>query len=194
MSRWSEKLGNSVHFAIEEIPEETFLESFFENRAFIPENEEERKEFEDFSFVSSALALAVYTALADGEVSEKEEEQIVKEIMIQIQQHYYEYEELAAGFGSSDEKIVTSLYDIYKKEILTKVFDLQKTIALINKFYGKNPYKKFYLIRLCYLVAFTDSLNNNQELNRVTELARQLHVDVEEKDRIRNEVMAKLKK
>lgn len=193
MPRWSEKLGNSVNFAIEEVPEDTFLKNFFEDRAFVPRNEEEKREFNDFSFVATAMALAVYIALTDEEVSDSEKEQIVKEMIFQVEQYHHEYETLSEEFGNNDKEIVNALFKNFKKEIENGIFDLEYSLRLINKFYEKNPYKKYYLLRLCYKVAFTESKNVAKELDRVDKLAAKLKVADEERQRIRKEIKKEFK-
>ncbi len=194
MKRWSEKLGVSVNFALENVKEDTFLENFFTNRAYIPQTEEDKKEFQDFSFVSSAMALAIFVAAADGDINELEEERIVKEMLFQLEQYHKEYEVLSEKFSASDKIIITSLFEKFKSEILSEVFDIKTVINLINKIYALNPYKKNYLLRLSYIVAFTDSRDTNAEMKRVDEIAGLLQVDSKEQERIKKETLIEVQR
>ncbi len=187
MARWSEKLGNSVNFAIEKVDHDTFLESFLKDRSFQPANEQERKEFEDFSFVSAAMALAVYIASKDEKISHQEKEAIIDELLYQIEYSFKEYELLAEEFGVRDKRLVNMLYESYKNKITAGKYNVDNDIALLNKYYENNPYKKNYLIRLCYIVAFTESRNVDKELEMTGKLAGKLKVPKEEELRLRKE-------
>ncbi|MBW6516543.1 MAG: TerB family tellurite resistance protein [Candidatus Cloacimonetes bacterium] len=193
MPRWSKYLGNSVNFAVEKTPKEGFLENFFETRTFEPRNEQEQKEYDDFSFISTALSLTVYVSLADEEVTLKEKERIISEMIFQIEQHPYEYACLSEKFGSNDKEIVNSLFEKFKDEILSENFDLDNNIRIINMIYQNNPYKKYFLLRLCYIIGFTDSKDINRELEVINQIAHKLHIPDVERDRIKKEVMKEYK-
>lgn len=194
MARWSEKLGNSINFAIETVPEVTFLESFYRKESFVPDTKEEIREFDDFSFVSCAMALSVYIALADESISGPEKHQILSEMLFQIEHFHYEYEVHSERFGNADKEIINSLYEKYKEEILTGVFELNELIGLVNKLYHDNPKKKKYLLRLCYMVAYTESVDINKQLDQVDQIAVMLKVEEADRDTIKEEVQAEIEK
>lgn len=193
MSRWSKYLGNSVNFAVEKTEEEGFLENFFEKRTFVPRNKQEMQEYEDFSFVSTALSLTVYIALADKEVSEQERERIFSEMIYQLEQHRNEYSELSEKFGSADKEIVATLFKKFKDEIESGNYDLDNNIRIINMIYDKNPYKKNFLLRLAYIVSLTDTKDKNKGLEATKKIADKLKIDQDERDRIKKEVISEYK-
>ncbi len=193
MSRWSKYIGNSVNFAVEKTKDEGFLESFFESRTFEPKNEQEAKEYEDFCFVSSALSLAVYVSLGDQEVSEKEKERIVNEMIYQLEQRQHEHSALSEKFGSADKEIINTLFERFKDEIQSDNYDLDNNLRIINMVYRKNPYKRYFLLRLCFMIGYTDSRNIDQKLKIINNIAKKLHIDDRERERIKKEVATEYK-
>ncbi len=193
MPRWSKYLGNSINFAVEKTKDEGFLENFFEKRTFEPRNEQEMKEYEDFSFVTSALSLAVYVALADEEVSKEEKERIISEMIFQMEQYHHEYKTLAEKFGNSDKEIINSLFEKFQDEVTSGRYDLDNNIRIINMIYNSNYYKKYFLLRLCYIIGYTESKNREKELEIINNLAEKLRIDQKERERIRKEVVSQYK-
>ena len=193
MPRWSKYLGNSVNFAVEKTKEEGFLENFFETRTFQPRDEQEMKEYEDFSFVTTALSMAVYVSLADKEISDKEKERILSEMIFQLDQHRHEYTELSEKFGSADREIINTLFEKFKDETLSGNYDLDNNIRIINMIYENNPYKRNFLLRLCYIVGFTDSKDKAKQLEAVEQIAKKLEIEYSERERIKKEVIAEYK-
>jgi|SRR5690554_6656698 uncharacterized tellurite resistance protein B-like protein len=194
MSRWSKYIGNSVNFAVDKAKDEGFLESFFESRAFEPKNEQEAKEYEDFCFVSSALSLAVYVSLADQEVSEEEKERIVTEMIYQLEQRQHEHLALSEKFGNADREIVNTLFEKFKDEIQSGNYDQDNNLRIINMVYRNNPYKRYFLLRLCFMIGYADSRNIEKKLNIINKIAKKLSIDDREKERIRQEVAAEYKR
>lgn len=194
MERWSKKIGNSVHFALDEVSDKTFLESFFQNRAFVPENEQEQKEFDDFSFISSATALAVYIAAADEDISSSEKDSILEEIFYQIKHNSKEYELISKELDATDKSLVAELFGKYKKEIEDGVFDLDTVVNHINKFFENNPYKRHYLIRFCYVIAYTESRNIEKEIARTDKLAVKLRINPQDTQRLKEEARIQVHK
>jgi hypothetical protein len=188
MPRWSKKLGNSVNFAIQKTRKDGFLEDFYEKRVFEPENEQEQREFEEFSFVSSSMALAVYVALGDGDISKQEKDNIIKELVFQLEHRYDEFTELSEEMGSNDKEIINSLFEKFKDDMQSGSLEIDNTVRVINMIFENNPYKKNYLLRLCYMVGFSDLKENEQKNARIKEIARKMEIDQEEIDRIRKEV------
>jgi uncharacterized tellurite resistance protein B-like protein len=188
MPRWSKKLGNSVNFAIEKTRKDGFLEDFYEKRVFEPENEQEQREYEEFSFVTSSMALAVYVALGDGDISKQEKENIIKELVFQLEHRYEEFTELSEEMGSNDREIINSLFEKLRDDMQSGNQDIDNTVRVINMIYENNPYKRNYLLRLCYMVGFSDANENEQKNERIKEIAHKMQIEQEDIDRIRKEV------
>ena len=193
MARWSKSLGNSVNFAAEKLSDKSFLENFFEKRVFVPSNEEEQREFNDFCFVTSAMSLAIYVSLADGESSPAEKKRIIDEMIIQLDQRVQEYEELSENFGSTDKIIINNLYEKIEKEVESGLFNLDDVTRVVNMIYGKNPFKRYYLLRLCYIVGYADRTQNMPTLKAIDEIAEKLNIEKSEQNRIRLEVLTDYK-
>ncbi|MGC9336793.1 MAG: TerB family tellurite resistance protein [Candidatus Cloacimonadia bacterium] len=188
MARWSRALEGSIYRVAEEEKERHFLKSFFENRAFIPKTEQEKKEFDDFSFVSSAMSLLVYIARVDGEISGIERETIMKELLYQFEQRPFEYKVLAEKFAANDREILNKLFHKFEDELERNICNLDEIIRIINMIYQNNPYKRYFLIRLCYYVAFADRKFSYEEIEAIKKLAKKLDIDEQERLRIEKEV------
>ncbi|MDO9577313.1 MAG: hypothetical protein Q7J16_05470 [Candidatus Cloacimonadales bacterium] len=70
-----------------------YLDIFFQPKNYIPQNEQEKKEFDEFSLVTSSMALLLYIASADNVIKIEEREQIIaarlkisKEELMRIEQ------------------------------------------------------------------------------------------------------------
>lgn len=187
MPRWSEKLGNSVNFAVEKVNEDTFLENFHKDRSFHPATEQEQREFDDFSFVSAAMALAVYIASKDDKISAEEEKIIIDELLYQIEINSKDYELIAEEFGIRDKRLIDMLYRSYKNKVDAGQYNVDKDITLLNKYYENNPYKKNYLARVCYIVAFTESGNIGLEVRATDGLCQKLKIPDSERERLKKE-------
>lgn len=188
MARWSKSLGNSVNFAAEKMSGDGFLKDFFEKRIFVPSNEEEQREYDEFCFVSSAMSLAVYVSLADGETTPSEKERIVTEMILQLAQRRHEYEELSGEYGSSDKVIIDSLFERIREEMLAGTYKLDEVIRVINMLFERNPFKKNYLLRLSYIVGYADKTLNESTRKTIEDIAQRLGIEESERERIRKEV------
>ncbi|MFA5498774.1 MAG: TerB family tellurite resistance protein [Candidatus Cloacimonadia bacterium] len=188
MARWSKSLGNSVNFAAEKLSDKNFLEDFYEKRVFVPSNDQERKEYNDFCFVSSAMYLAIYVSLADGESSPQEKKRLVDEMIIQLGQRSYEYEELSENFGTSDREIIDTIFNKIEEEIKAGKFHLDEIVRVVNMIYGKNPFKRNYLLRLSYIVGYADKVLNEPTQKAIELIADKLKIEQSERDRIQSEV------
>lgn len=184
MPRWSKSLGNSVNFAVEKVEKDNFLKNFFERRTFVPESEEEINEFEDFSFITSAIALLVYLAKSDGEFTQPEKKRILDELIFQLEQYPHEYAVLSERFGTSDREIVEKLIRVFEQEIDDNRFHIDEQLETINLIYQNNPYKRFFLVRLCYYLLFSEKESIKQEKFDLVK-GISLSLDVEEKERLR---------
>ncbi len=192
MARWQTLEGSILH-TTQEGSQEHFLKDFFENKAFIPKTDREKKEYEDFSFVSSAMALLIYVAKSDGTVDKEEKDMILKELKFQLDQRYFEYETLAEEIGPDEMKILNHLFDHFQTEIDENKCDLDEIIRIIDMIYQKNPYKRMFLVRLCYYVAYADKKFSKEEFNTIQKIAQKLRVSDADTNRIEQEVCKDLK-
>lgn len=192
MDRW-QTLEGSIFHATQEGSEDHFLKDFFENKAFIPKTEREKKEYEDFSFVSSAMALLIYVARSDGEVDKQEKNMIIKELKYQLEQRHFEYETLSEKIGPDEMRIINTLFEKFQAELKDGSCNLDEIIRVIDMIYAKNPYKRMFLVRLCYYVAYSDNNFSSAEFNTIKEIAKRLEVSPEDCKRIEGEVRTELK-
>ncbi len=192
MARWQTLEGSILH-TTQEGSQEHFLKDFFENKAFIPKTKREKQEYEDFSFVSSAMALLIYVAQSDGVVDTEEKDMIMKELKFQLDQRHFEYETLAEEIGPDEMKILNHLFEQFKTEIAKKSCDLDEIIRVINMIYKKNPYKRMFLVRLCYYVAYADKKFSKEEFDTIEKVAKKLNVTATDSNRIEQEVRKELK-
>ncbi|MBC8383733.1 MAG: TerB family tellurite resistance protein [Candidatus Cloacimonetes bacterium] len=192
MARW-QTLEGSIFHTTQEGSQEYFLKDFFENKAFIPKTDREKKEYEDFSFVSSAMALLIYVAKSDGTVDKEEKDMIMKELKFQLNQRHFEYETLAEEIGPDEMKILNHLFDHFQTEIDKKKCDLDEIIRIIDMIYQKNPYKRMFLVRLSYYVAYADKKFSEEEFDAIKKIAQKLRVSDADTNRIEQEVRKDLK-
>ena len=188
MVRWSKTLEGSIYKASHASSEEHFLKSFFENRAFIPQTDKEKQEYEDFSFVTSAMALLVYVAKADGIIDTVERDTIMNELMFQLEHRHFEYEVLKQEFGPNEKEILEKLFQRFQEELENNVCDLDEIIRIIDMIYKKNPYKRNLLLRLCYYVAYADKKFTKEEIIAIQEFSKKLLIEEKDRDRIEVEV------
>ncbi|MCD6329516.1 MAG: TerB family tellurite resistance protein [Candidatus Cloacimonetes bacterium] len=192
MARWQTLEGSILH-TTQEGSQEHFLKDFFENKAFIPKTKREKQEYEDFSFVSSAMALLIYVAQSDGVIDVEEKDMIMEELKFQLDQRHFEYETLAEEIGPDEMKILNHLFDRFITEITEKSCDLDEIIRIINMIYKKNPYKRMFLVRLCYFVAYADKKFSKEEFDTIEKVAKKLNVIAADSNRIEQEVRKELK-
>jgi tellurite resistance protein len=192
MARWGKTLEGSIYRVTQARTEEEFLKNFFENKAFIPKTEKEKQEYEDFSFVSSAMALLIYIARADGKIDQAEKDTIMNELLFQLEQRHFEYKVLAEEFGQNEMEILNKLFHRFQEELENEVCNLDKIIRIIDMIYQKNPYKRKFLIRLCYYVAHADRKFAKEEFEAIRELSQKLGIEDKERDRIEHEVQRDL--
>lgn len=192
MARWSPKLKYFVDEVREKKAGEGVLESFFESRAFIPETKQDRRDYEEFSLITSSMALLIHVAKANKVVSKVERERIVNDLMFQLEQRHFEFEKLSENFGKDDREIIENLFELLLQEYENEQLDLEENIRLINKIYSENPEKRYYILRLCLYCAYSDKNFDEDEKNAVKDLAEKLHIP-EELKRIEEEVRKELK-
>jgi len=193
MDRWSGKLGDSVRIATEFDKEASLLQNFFVSRKYIPKTDEERRELEEFSMITSAMALMIHVAEADSKMDATEKEEIIDDMVFQLEQRWDEYKKFAAEFGGNERKIINNIFDMLLDDYEKGRLDLDETIDIINMVFTNNPYSRFFLIRLCYYTAYADNKLAEGEKVTIDDLAERLNVDREERERIKKEVKRELK-
>jgi len=192
MTRWTQKIENSISLASRESNKQDLLDAFFESKAYIPHNEEEEREFEEFSLVISSTALLVYIALADGIIQQEQKERIISDLIFQLGQRSYEREKLVE-FGTYEKEIISNLYDKMVKELQAGKTDIGNIVRVVDMVYANNPAKRIYLVRLCYYCAYSDGSLDPLEEERIDELSRLLKIGKHEQQRAKAEVEADLK-
>ncbi|MBN1326890.1 MAG: TerB family tellurite resistance protein [Candidatus Cloacimonetes bacterium] len=192
MARWSEKIGNIIKYAGEQQGNEHELDSFFISKAYIPKTEQEKQEYEEFSLVSASMAILIHIAKADKVMHPEEISRIIDDLTFQLEQRPFEYESLSEKFGLKDREIIRNLFDKLLKEYENNLLDLDKIIEIINRIYQNNPEKRYYLIRLCFYCALSDTELDNSEEQAIKEIAAKLNIPLEEMNRIENEVKAEM--
>ncbi|MBN2461038.1 MAG: TerB family tellurite resistance protein [Candidatus Cloacimonetes bacterium] len=192
MSRWSPQLGRIIKLAGENRSGSHILDSFFISRAYTPQNDQEQKEFDEFSLVTSSMALMIHIAKADLIMHPEERNRIIEDLTFQLEQRPYEYEHLSDKFGKTDKEIISNMYtqllDDYEKQKL----DLDEMIRVINMIYKNNPQKRIYLLRLCYFCALSDANFTASEDKVIKEVAQKLRIPIREVKRVETEAREEL--
>ncbi|MBN1948835.1 MAG: hypothetical protein JW784_03755, partial [Candidatus Cloacimonetes bacterium] len=134
MARWSEQIGRVIRLAGED-SNENILDTFFTKRNYLPQTEEEKREFEEFSLISSSMALMIHIAKADKIMHPEERTRIIEDLTFQLEQRPYEYERLTENFGSADREIISNLYGKMLIDYEKGNLDLDRTIATLNLIY-----------------------------------------------------------
>jgi uncharacterized tellurite resistance protein B-like protein len=192
MARWSEHLSNFLKLAGEQ-KDEHLIDAFFINRNYQPSNEIERKEFEDFSLVTSCMALLINIAKADKIMHPEERTRIIKDLTYQLEQRPFEYGNLKEKFGTSDREIIINIYNRMLVDHERGRLDLDKIIKVIDMVYQNNPDKRLYVLRLCYYCALSDSYFDESEDMVINDIAKKLMISDADRLRIEHEVKIEMK-
>ena len=91
MARWSKQIGNILQLSSSQTTDAQFMESFNKIRNYLPKTEQEKEEFEEFSLVTSSMALLIHIAKADNVLKGEEHERIISDLIFQLEQRPYEY-------------------------------------------------------------------------------------------------------
>jgi uncharacterized tellurite resistance protein B-like protein len=193
MPRWTKKIENSVKLACKEQDRSDFLNAFFESEVYIPHNEVEEKEFEEFSLVLNSMALLIYVAKANKIIEPEVKQQIIEDLTFQLHQRPpREYQKLKSEFGTYEKEIISNIFDKIVKEYEEGKIDINKTIQAINLVYKHNLEKRYYLLRLCYYCAYSDNYLDKEEANRIAEIAQKLKVGDDIRQAVEEEVIDEL--
>ncbi len=187
MARWSSKLTKIIKMAGER-KDEHFMESFLIKRNYEPKTKQEKLEFEEFSLVTSSMALLIHIAKADKIMHPEERLRIINDLTFQLEQRPFEYDDLAEKFGNYDKEIISNMYNKLLYDYEKGKLDLDEIIKILNMVYQNNPDKRLYLIRLCYYCALSDSYFDESEKKKIKEIAAKLKVSIKEMKRIESEV------
>ncbi len=185
MARWKEGIEKIVSFTAKP---DTSLEEFFKPKNYLPQNEEEKQIFEEFSLVTSSMAILIHVARADRVLKAEEKEQIINDMMFQLEQRPYEYSKLSEKFGSYEKEIILNLFNKILDDYQTGKLDLDKIVDVICLIYQNNPEKRYYLIRLCYYCALADYDFDVAEKETIYSLAKKMNIPDNELERIEREV------
>jgi len=188
MARWSKQVDIILKESSSYKSDGHFLESFHKIRNYLPVNEQEKKEFEEFSLVTSSMAILIHIAAADGVLKGEERARIIEDLIFQLEQRPYEYIELADKFGKFEREIINNMFDKLVKDYENDLINLDEIIRIINMIYQNNHEKRCYLLRLCYHVALADYDYDKKEKSVIKEIANKLDISPEDTQRIENEI------
>lgn len=193
MSRWSEDFRKTVSGIAVPDPEENALDSIFFTHNYLPKTDQEKQEFEEFSLITSAMALMIHIAETDKVVQALEKARIIDDMTFQLYQRPNEYNKLTTAFGGTDRTIITQVFDRLIYDYEHDTLDIYDTIRIVNMIYQNNSYLRNFLIRLCYYCAFSDKELDAKEAVRIDEIAIALHIDVTDQKRIAKEVQNEMR-
>jgi len=169
------------------------IEDFFEVRTYEPMNPEEEQVFEEFSLITSSMAILIHVVNADRAINQTEKEQIINDLTYQMEQRPYEFSKLSEKFGESEKGIILHIYDKILADYQANTLNLDKIVNDICLLYKNNPAKRLYLMRLCYYSAFSDNAFAPEEMIAIKILAKKMHISNEDLNRIEKEVKQELK-
>ncbi|HCX73368.1 MAG TPA: hypothetical protein DHM37_06610 [Candidatus Cloacimonas sp.] len=193
MSRWTKKIENSVKLAGKEQDRSDFLNAFFESEAYVPKNQEEEKELEEFSLVLHSMALLIYIAKANRVIEPEVKQQIIEDLTFQLHQRPpREYQKLKDEFGTYEKEIISNIFDTILAEYEEGKVDVNKIIKAINIVYKNNLEKRYYILRLCYYCAYSDNYLDKEEANRIAEVAKKLKIGDDVRQAVEEEVIDEL--
>lgn len=185
MARWKEGIEKLISFTSE--PDHS-LEDFFKPKNYLPQSDEEKKIFEEFSLVTSSMAILIHIAEADRVLKGEEKEQIINDMIFQLEQRPFEFSKLSEKFGNYEKEIILNIFDKILNDYKTGKLDLEKIVDVITLIYQNNPEKRYYLIRLCYYCALSDYDFDTAEKQAINSLAVKMKVPADELKRIEEEV------
>ena len=185
MTRWQNGI-DSVFFLTKE--SNYSIEDFLKPKNYQPITDEEKHIFEEFSLVTSSMAILIHIAEADSILKSEEKEQIINDIIFQLEQRPYELNKLSEKFGKYEKEIILNIFDKMVADYQTNNLNLDKIVDDICLIYQNNPEKRYYLIRLCYYCALADNEMDKAEMAAIQNLAVKMKVPRDELNRIEKEV------
>ena len=187
MARWSKQIGNILQLS-SKTSDAQFMESFYTIRNYLPKTEQEKEEFEEFSLVTSSMALLIHIAKADNVLKGEEHERIISDLIFQLEQRPYEYSNLSEKFGKYEREIITNMFEKLLKDYENGKIDLDEIIKIICMVYQNNSDKRHYLLRLCFYVALSDFDYDKAEQEAIKDIGTKLDISPEEMQKIEKEV------
>ncbi len=188
MARWSKQIEKIIKLSSEASSQEKFPEAFLKPKNYLPQTDEEKKEFDEFSLVTSSMILLIHVAEADKVLKGEERERIISDLIFQLEQRPFEYDELAEKFGKYERDIISNMFDKLLNDYENGKLNLDEIIDIICMIYQNNPDKRYYLVRLLYNCAFADFDFDKAEKTAIEKIAKKLKVEPEEMKRIEKEV------
>ncbi len=164
------------------------IEDFFKIKNYQPKTDEEKQIFEEFSLITSSMAILIYVANADRVINPDEKNQIISDIIFQMEQRPYEFIKLSEKFGKNEKEIILNIYDKMLKDYQTSSLNLDKIINDLCVYYRNNTEKRLYLIRLCYYCALSDNVFDEAEKKAIQIIAEKMEVPSADLKRIEEEV------
>ncbi len=190
MTRWQSGIDGIIHVTNEPMHS---LDEFFKPKNYNPKTEEEKQVFEEFSLITSSMAILIHVAESDNNLSNEEKKQIIDDITYQLEQRPFEYNKLIEKFGKHEKEMVLNIYNKILKDYELNNLNLDKIVDDICLIYQNNPKKRYYLIRLCYHCALADHKIDSAEKDAIQHLAHKMHVPSDELKRIEEEAKLDLK-
>lgn len=185
MTRWE----NSIESMISGTMESNYsIEDFFKPKNYQPKTDAEKQIFEEFSLVTSSMAILINIAEADNIIKPEEKQQIINDIIYQLEQRPYELNKLSEKFGKYEKEIILNIFNKIVADYQANNLDLDKIIDDICLIYQNNPQKRYYLIRLCYYCALADNDIDEAEMDAIKNIAVKMQVPGDELKRIEKEV------
>ncbi len=171
---------------------EHVLATFFVKRNYDPKTPQEKVILDNFSFIAAAMSLLIHITMSKGNISENEKEEIIERLVFQLHQRSFEYTHYQEEYGKAELHIIHSLFEKLIHEYENHQMHIDDQINLINMVYQNNPQKRFFIVRLCFYIAFADKSLNIAEKLIIEELAGKLNVEDSEVKRIKAEVSEEL--
>lgn len=168
---------------------EHIMGSFHIKRNYIPADEKEKKVFDDFSFIVSAMVLMIHVAMADRVLDESEKARIKADMYYQLTTgRKSEYDDLSAIFGKCEHEIIDNLFNYILLKYEIGELGIENILDNINLIYQNNPRKKYFFIRLCFYCAFADQRIVEDEESEIAAIAARLGISRDETEHIRHQV------
>lgn len=191
MARWQKNDEKLTSFITEA---NHSLDNFFKPKNYQPSTDEEKHIFDEFSLITSSMAILIHIASADRVITPEEKKQIINDIIFQLEQRPHEFTKLSEKFGNDERNVIYSVYDKILKDYQAGKINLDEIVEDICLVYKNNPEKSYYLLRLSYYCAHSDNDFDVPEKDAIAKLAKKLHVPNDKLKQIEEEVLQELGK
>jgi len=171
---------------------EHVLATFFIKRNYEPKTPQEKSILDNFSFIAAAMSLLIHITMSKGKITDNEKEEIIERLVFQLHQRSFEYTHYREEYGKAELEIIHHLFEKLIHEYENHQMHIDEQVKLINLIYQNNPQKRFFIVRLCFYIAFADKSLNIAEKMIIDDLAQKLYVEETEVKRIKAEVSEEL--